>query len=627
MTATDPATHVAAGREAPAGRVRPGAPVYPDFALDGQGSPSRYRHHESGRGLNYYTADPDLQATLDTYLDPATRGWAQEVLVELGERAGTELVRRADVYDAVGHELVRYDRFGRDVSRVAYHPDWLTSLDEVFDFGLVGWNHDPARLERYGRAPVTLLTAFDYLVGQADMALCCPLELAHGTVVVLEQFATPEQRERFLPAVVATHAADRLQVAQVATEVTGGSDVGATRTEAVRTETGWELTGEKWFASNVGADLIVTMGRVDPAVAGTRGLALFVVPRTRADGSPNGVSIRRLKDKMGTIGVPTGELILSGAEAHLIGDADGGFRYMAEMLNHTRYWNAVGSVGIMRRAYLEAATYTSRRASFGTTLDAFPMMRERLVWLQVDLAATTALMFHTGAALDAFTDGGDPRDHLRFRTLAPVIKYRAGEQNVDFARAAVEMLGANGYISTFGTPRLYRDAQVNPIWEGTSNICALDLWRAVSRQRGHEPVLDACEAVVAGLQTAPARRIGEAALAGGKDVREAVDGLADKPRARQEQQVRRLADLVGDVVALAALAQEVDTDVRGGGDHRRALLAELHALRMGSAFTRRGAVLDAFAGVPELYPLLVGDAPVSAAQYTAALATLAAADR
>lgn len=607
----------------PPSRPRPGAPVYPDFSLDGTGSPSRYRAYESGRGLNYYTADPDLADTLDTYLDPATRAWAQEVLVELGERAGTELVRRADVYDAAGHELERYDRLGRDVSRVAYHPDWLTSLDEVFDFGLVGWNHDPDRLARYGPAPTTLLTAFDYLVGQADMALCCPLELAHGTVVVLEQFATPEQRDRFLPSVVATDAARRLQVAQVATEITGGSDVGATRTEAVRAaDGGWELTGEKWFASNVGADLIVTMGRVDTDVAGTRGLALFVVPRTRADGTPNGVSIRRLKDKMGTIGVPTGELILTGAEAHLVGEADSGFRYMAEMLNHTRYWNAVGSVGIMRRAYLEAATYTARRASFGTTLDAFPMMRERLVWLQVDLAATTALMFHTGAALDAFRDGGDDRDALRFRTLAPVIKYRAGEQNVDFARAAVEMLGANGYVNTFGTPRLYRDAQVNPIWEGTSNICALDLWRAVSKQRGAEPVLAACEAIVAALRTEPARRLGEAALAGGKDVREAIGALQEAPRARQDQQVRRLADLVGDVVALAALAAEVDTDVRLRGDHRRALLAELHARRLTQAHTRLGAVLDAGAGVPELYPLLVGEAPVDAAAYEAALASL-----
>lgn len=194
MTVTEPEQH-----------TRPaGAPVYPDFEFDAAGSPSRYRHYQSGRGVNYYTADPDLQASLNTYLDPTTRGWAEDVLTDLGERAGTELARRADVYDAAGHELVRYDRFGRDISRVDHHPDWLSSLNEVFDFGLVGWNHDPALLARYGRAPVTLLTAFDYLVGQADMALCCPLELAHGTVVVLEQFGTDEQRARFLPGVVAT---------------------------------------------------------------------------------------------------------------------------------------------------------------------------------------------------------------------------------------------------------------------------------------------------------------------------------------------------------------------------------------------------------------------------------------
>ncbi|MDP9429885.1 MAG: hypothetical protein M3Q47_13875 [Actinomycetota bacterium] len=120
---TDPA----AAREAPTPeRKRPGLPVYPDFALDGRGSPSRYGHFQSGRGLNYYSADPELRATLDTYLDAGTRAWAEDVLTELGEPAGTELARRADVYDVAGHELARYDRFGRDVSQIAYHPDWLT---------------------------------------------------------------------------------------------------------------------------------------------------------------------------------------------------------------------------------------------------------------------------------------------------------------------------------------------------------------------------------------------------------------------------------------------------------------------------------------------------------------------
>lgn len=597
--------------------------VYPPFALDAEGSPSRYRAYESGRGVNYYAADENLRRALRAYLPDEVLRWADGPLDELGERAGTDLARRADVYDAVGHELVRYDKLGRDVSQVRYHPDWLTSLDEVFDFGLVGWNHDPERLARYGRAPYPLLAAFDYLVGQADMALCCPLELAHGTVLVLERFADPATRAELLPPVVATSEPRRLQVAQVATEITGGSDVGATRTEATRDATGrWHLTGEKWFASNVGADLIVTLARVDPAKAGTKGLGMFVVPRVRHDGAPNGISVRRLKDKMGTIGVPTGELLFTDAEAVLIGEPDQGFRYMAEMLNHTRFWNAAGSVGIMRRALLEAAAYTSRRASFGTTLDRFPMMAERLVWLDVDLRATLGLLLHTAAALEDAETGADERAQLRFRTLAPVIKYRSGEQCVDFARAAIELLGANGYVATFGTPRLLRDAQVNPIWEGTSNICALDLWRAISRQRGHEPVLDHCEQLVAALDTEPAQQLGEAALAGVKDTREAIAALSETSRARQEQQARRLADLLGDTVAAAGLAVEADAGIRADGDHRAALAAALFVRRMAARHTGRSAVTDGFAGIPDAYPILFGDEPLSAAGYRAAVAAL-----
>jgi acyl-CoA dehydrogenase len=591
---------------------------FPDYALDADGSPSRYRRYEEGRGLNYYEADSNLRAVLAAHLDEATLRWAEERLHVLGERCGTEIVRRADTYDRVGHQLVRYDRFGRDVSRIAYHPDWLLSLNGIFDFGLVGWNYDASLLARYGRAPVTLLTALDYLVGQADMALCCPVELAHGAVVVLERFADEALRRRLLPAVVSTSTATRFQVAQVLTEITGGSDVGSTRTEARREDGRWLLHGEKWFASNVGADLIVTLARVDTSRAGTQGLAMFIVPRRRDDGSQNRVSIRRLKDKMGTIGVPTGELIFDDAEAYLVGEPDAGFHSMAEMLNHTRYWNAAGSVGLMRRAFLEAAIYTARRRAFGDTLDTFPMMRERLVWLQVDLLATTALLFHTGAALDQFERSGDPHHHLRFRTLAPVMKYRSGEQNVDFARAAIEMLGGNGYVADFGTPRLLRDAQVNPVWEGTSNMCALDLWRAISKQRGHEAVLAYAEQLLDRLDSDAARRLAATARQSIANVRTGIGYLSLASLTRQTQQARRLADLFGDALALAALAHEADIEARAG-DYRKALVAELFALRMNSAETRRTIVTDAFDGIPDLYPTFFADGAVSEAAYAAAL--------
>jgi acyl-CoA dehydrogenase len=597
-----------------------GTQRYPDYELDGSASPSRYRDVDLSGPVDYYALDPNLGPVLELHVGDEVMAWADERLAVLGARCGGEIVRRAETYDRVGHQLERYDRFGRDVSRVVYHPDWLQNRDELFDFGLVGWNHDPELVARFGRAPVQLLTAFDYLVGQADMALCCPLELAHGTVAVLEQFGT-DGVARFLAPVVATDRAKRLQVAQVATEVTGGSDVGATRTEARRQDRSWVLDGEKWFASNCGADLIVTLGRVDPDSAGTKGLGLFIVPRACADGSPNGISIRRLKDKMGTIGVPTGELIFTAAEAHLVGDAAEGWRYMAEMLNHTRFWNAVGALGVMRRAFLEAAAYAARRRSFHTTIDSFPMVRERLVWLYVDLCATAALTFECAAALETKQTTGDPAAALRFRTLAPVLKYRAGEQNVDFARAAVETLGGNGYVADFGTPRLLRDAQVNTIWEGTSSICALDLQRAIAKHHGHQAVLDHLDARLAPVLAGPVGHLADLARAATAQATEAIGALADHPPSRRQQQARRLADLFGDAAALAALAVEADHEARRG-DFRKALTADLVAARRAQPTDPVARITQGFLGVPDLYPALFGPTTLTKPDYQAALEAL-----
>ncbi|ETW99415.1 MAG: hypothetical protein ETSY1_15095 [Candidatus Entotheonella factor] len=594
--------------------------IFPPFELGTQESRSRYARYESGRNLNYYEADANLRFVLQGHLDPQTLSWAETHLWQLGKRCGTDIVRRADVYDAENHKLIRYDKFGCDISQVSHHPDWLSNLNEAFDFGLIGWNYDNDRVMNEGYAPVQLKVAFDYLVGQADMAICCPIELATGAVVVLEEFADEATKSRLLPPIVATKTQDRLQVAQVLTEITGGSDVGASRTVAEQRHGEWYITGEKWFASNVGADLIFTMARVNDT-PGTSGLAFFVIPRVKPDGSPNTVSIRRLKDKMGTIGVPTGELIFDQAFAHLIGKPDEGWKYMAEMLNHTRFWNAVGSLGIMRRAYLEAAVYAARRKGFGTSVDHFPMIQEQLVQLTVDLEATTALIFEVAAALEEAQTTADAAAHLRFRILAPVVKYRTGEQNMDFAQAAVEMLGGNGYVRDFGTPKLLRDAQVNTIWEGTSNICALDLLRGIAKQRGHQPVLERARQLAGSATLAPAKRLAETALHVVKEVEQAVAALTKASETRCQQQARRMAELVGDAMALACLTAEAERGVQVG-NYRKALLGELFALRFTQALTPLEEVLYGGRGVPECYEALVADRELSEGEYTLILKSL-----
>jgi acyl-CoA dehydrogenase len=241
--------------------------------------------------------------------------------------------------------------------------------------------------------------------------------------------------------------------------------------------------------------------------------------------------------------------------------------------------------------------------------------------MQVDLAATTALVFHTAASLELHAALADARAHLRFRTLAPLVKYRAGEQNVDFARAAVELLGGNGYVSDFPTARLLRDAQVNTIWEGTSNICALDLLRAIDRQEGDAAVLDHADAQLDELSVPAGVRVAQHARRSIEAARRGIAGLAGASRERREQQARRLADLFGDAVALAALAREADFEARNG-DWRKALTAELFAMRADDHGPALGRLLDGLHGVPEIYPAMFSDQPLDEASYDAALRTL-----
>jgi acyl-CoA dehydrogenase len=239
----------------------------------------------------------------------------------------------------------------------------------------------------------------------------------------------------------------------------------------------------------------------------------------------------------------------------------------------------------------------------------------------VDLAATNALLFHSAAALERYETHRDEHAHLRFRTLAPVVKYRAGEQNVDFARAAVELHGGNGYVADFATARLLRDAQVNTIWEGTSNICALDLLRAIERQSGDAAVLGEAQAQLDGLATAAGRRVAAHARRLLATARRGIDGLAEAPRSRREQQARRLADLFGDAVALAALAREADFEA-SNGDWRKALTAELFAARSETAGSAVDLLLDGFVGVPHVYPALFSDGALGETRYHEALQTI-----
>jgi acyl-CoA dehydrogenase len=367
------------------------------------------------------------------------------------------------------------------------------------------------------------------------------------------------------------------------TERQGGSDVGANTTKAVQDGDEWRLYGEKFFCSNIDAEVFIVLARPDGAPPGGRGLGTFIVPRLLPDGSPNGFHMRRLKPKMGTVGVPTGEVVLEGAKAWLagaskqseVGDAarDGrGLNRMMEMVNGSRFGVAIMGLGIHRRSFLEAAIYAAHREQWGQRIDRYPLVRETLVDLLVELEAGMAMTFECAAAARGTADEEEAR--LLRRILIPLAKMRATRVAVGAASTALEVLGGNGYMEDWPMARQFRDAQCHPIWEGTENIICLDVRRAMRGEGAHEALLARLERSLDGAAPHEAlARPADALTSALKDAREAIAYLQGADDDIQLLQARRLANLLGDVSESAMLLDEAAWSLERDGDARKAVVA------------------------------------------------------
>jgi len=273
------------------------------------------------------------------------------------------------------------------------------------------------------------------------------------------------------------------------TEQGAGSDVGATATRAIQDADGsWRLSGDKWFCSNPDAGLAMVLARPDGAAPGTRGLTLFLLPRALPDGSPNHYRILRLKDKLGTRSMASGEIRLEGAIAYPVGDLGRGFVQMTDMINNSRLSNGVRAAGLMRRALADALYVASERQAFGRRLVELPLMRRQLAKMSLRAEQARAMMFQTARALER-ADAGDNESTRLIRVLTPLIKFRACRDARVVAGDAMEVRGGCGYIEEWADARVLRDAHLGSIWEGTSNIVALDVIRAIRREAVLEPLL------------------------------------------------------------------------------------------------------------------------------------------
>lgn len=466
------------------------------------------------RGGNAFLDDRPFIDLLALYLGADEFEVLTPALTRLGALVGGRLDELAHAADRNPPVLHHRDRQGRDRQSIEKHPAY-TEMERLGygAFALAAMSHRPALgLDR--PMPPAAKYAFQYLFAQAEFGLLCPISMTDALTRTIRRFADPALVERYLPGLTADDLEHQIQGAMFMTERAAGSDVGATVTRAVPHGDAWRLHGDKWFCSNTDAGLALVLARPDAAPAGIRGVSLFLLPRDLPDGSRNAYRIVRLKDKLGTRSMPSGEIALEGALAWMVGAPGQGFVQMAEMINQSRLSNAVRSAGMMRRSWREAMAVARGRTAFGRRLIDMPLQRRQLLKILLPGEQALSMVLYTADAL-ARADAGEAEGKALRRILTPLVKFRVCRDARKVTGDAMEARGGVGYIEEWVEPRLVRDSHLGSIWEGTSNIVALDVLRAARKERAHTA-----------LGVALVRRMADADVPG--VLRERLIGLLDR---------------------------------------------------------------------------------------------------
>ncbi len=426
--------------------------------------------------MNYWDVCPDFRALCRRKLSSEAYAWAEPQLSAMGEQAATIVAPLAAIADREQPRLITHDAQGQRINRVEYHSSYREMERIAYGSGMISMKY-----HAHEHSPDATFVGFalGYMFAMAECGLYCPLCMTDGVARVLTRHGTPEQMMRVVPHLTATGPDSLWTGGMWLTERTGGSDVGANQTVARKDADGtWRLTGHKWFCSNVDAEAVLVTARVNGE--GTKGLRTFLI-ETRNSG---GLVIERLKQKLGVRSMATGEVTLTDARAEEVG----GFEVMTDMLNLSRLYNAVASVALISRAVLEARSYIEQRHAFGRPVIEFPLAQETFFDLEAEHVGAMLLTFEAVDALRR-ADAGDAEAVQLLRILTPIVKAVTGKLAVPCVSEAMELIGGNGYIEESPMPRLLRDAQVLPIWEGTTNILVLDALRVMHREGSQELLL------------------------------------------------------------------------------------------------------------------------------------------
>ena len=516
------------------------------------------------RGVNFFDADPRYADLLALYLEPGLHAHLLPHLQRLGALAGDALDRLASTADKNPPVLHYRDRRGFDREWLEKHPAYVDMERLAYsEFGLAAMSHRAGVLGWPEPLPPIAKFALTYVFVQAEFGLCCPLSMTDSLTRTLRKFGTPELVARYLDGLISTDMDQLTQGSMFITEQGAGSDVGAVTTIARAQGESWQLYGDKWFCSNADAGLALVLARPEGGAAGTRGLGLFLLPRVLPDGSANRYRIIRLKDKLGSRDMASGEIRMEGATAYLVGELGRGFAQMTDMINSSRLSNGVRAAGMMRRALSDALHLARNRQAFGRRLIDLPLMRRQLLKLMLPAEQARSVFMLTATDL-ARADRGDEQARRRVRILTPLIKFRACRDARRATGDAMEIRGGCGYVEEWSDPRLVRDAHLGSIWEGTSNIVALDVMRAIRREQSLEALHEDLQART--RRAGPLRERLSVAL------ERSVTLAGEAATRKNDMLARQAATALYRVSAAAGMAEEAE---RLGQDARRALLASL----------------------------------------------------
>lgn len=487
---------------------------------------------------NQYLADEVLRLALAWMLPPHVLEEIEGGLVALGERAVGDIQRAGDRSESEPPRHVPYDPWGRRVDRMEVSDGWRRLERIAVEEGLVATAYERA----HGPWSRVHQMALNYIYAPSSAIFTCPLAMTDGAARAIEVHGDHALRAGPFRHLVSRNPAYAWTSGQWMTERIGGSDVGGTETVARLEEGGWRLYGTKWFTSATTSQVAMTLARVEGAPPGGRGLSLFLVELRDAAGALRGIRVNRLKDKLGTRALPTAELELAGTPATLVGEEGNGVRRIATLFNITRIHNAINAAALMRRSVALAADYATRRVAFGRPIAEQPLHAETLATLEAAYAGALLLTLRVAELLGREECGVATADELALlRLLTPVAKLYTAKQAVAVTSEAMEAFGGAGYIEDTGVPRLVRDAHVLPIWEGTTNVLALDLLRAMTGGGGLAPLLGDIGRRLDGVEAAEAAALVERLRAGVVALGEWERRLEAGGRAEAEVEARRLA--------------------------------------------------------------------------------------